>query len=107
MPASGLLLFSLYPQTQFGRMGLKYQSNHKRNFVKEVKHQGIKFVKGNEVVKGVERAILDKKQKFHQTEERWKNNSKKILADIKETKSKMKERMEEIVEVCSYPIVLL
>uniref|UniRef100_A0A1B6LKR0 cardiolipin synthase (CMP-forming) n=1 Tax=Graphocephala atropunctata TaxID=36148 RepID=A0A1B6LKR0_9HEMI len=93
------LLSSFNPHIYLGKMGLKYQSNHKRNFVKEVKSQEIaKSLKGHSMMKGVHGVIQDKRLKLNQTEERWKRNSKRILADIKETKSKMKEKMEEIIE---------
>lgn len=82
-------------------MGLKYQSNGgKRNFVKELKRQeAIKSLREQEVIKKFRRVIQDRKNHFNQTEERWRKNSRRILADIKETKSKMKEKMEEVIEV--------
>lgn len=83
------------------KMGLKYQSNHNRNYIREFKRQDTlnKVGRGQDMIKGVRRAIQDKKINFRQTGERWKRKSKHLLADIRETKSKMREKMEEVIEV--------
>lgn len=93
------LLSSFQPYVYLGKMGLKYNSNHKRNFVKELRYKDIARGRRHEVSTVVQRVIQDKKNKFRQTEERWKHRGRNIIADIKETKSKLKEKVEEIVEV--------
>lgn len=99
-PYKKSLLFKSQNLLYLGKMGLKYQSNHNRNFVRDVRRQeAYRVVRGQDVIKGVRRVFQDKKMNIHQTGERWKRNSKRILADIRETKSKMREKMEEVIEV--------
>lgn len=96
------LLSPFQPYNYLAKMGLKYNSNHKRNQVKEFKYKEITKGRGHDVMKGVRRVIQDRTTKLHQTEERWKRRSRIIIADFKETKSKIKEKMEEIIEVSKY-----
>lgn len=47
----------------------------------------------------VEDAILERKIKLQDTEKKIRAKGKMIMDDIKTTKEKMKEKMEEIIEV--------
>lgn len=94
------LLSSIQPYNYVPKIGLKYNTNYKRNLVKEFKYKEFtKGSKGHDVMKGVRRVLQDKTVKLHQTEERWKRRSRIIIDDFKETKTKIKEKMEEIIEV--------
>lgn len=98
-----LLSFKSY--NYFGVLGLKYNSNHKRNCVRDVKYQVIARNKGDDVIKGVHKVIHDRRIKLRQAREGWKQNSKMLMADIQETKCKMKEKIEEIIEVSRQSII--
>lgn len=49
--------------------------------------------------KDVQDVLADRKIKLQDTEKKIRAKGKMIIQDIKETKEKMKERMEEIIEV--------
>ncbi|XP_075222999.1 cardiolipin synthase isoform X2 [Lycorma delicatula] len=66
-------------------------SNNKKTIVSN-KHLAIKRP---EYIKGV---LGEKQRRIKQTQQQLKRSGKLFLDDIKETKSKMKEKMEEIIE---------
>lgn len=70
-------------------MGLKYYSHNRRPFLK------LKEIKKPEILHKV---FQDKRQRLKQTELKLRKSGKMILEDIKETKTKMKEKMEEVIE---------
>lgn len=81
-------------------MGLKYYSHNKKPFskLKEIKKPTI-----------LHKVFQDKRQRLKQTELKLRKSGKMILEDIKETKTKMKEKMEEVIErenVATIPNVL-
>lgn len=52
------------------------------------------------VKKGFNTYFVEKKEQLRDTEQRIKEKSSIILKDIKETKDKVKGKVEEIIEVC-------
>lgn len=57
----------------------------------EEKHEKIK--------KDVEDSFIQKRAKFTSTGKKIRARGKLLIQDIKETKNKMKEKMEEVIEV--------
>lgn len=74
-------------------MGLKHYSHNRRSILKD------KEIKNPEIIHKV---FQDKRQRLKQAELKLRKSGKMILDDIKETKTKIKEKMEEVIEVRSF-----
>lgn len=70
-------------------MGLKYYSHNRRSILK------VREIKNPEIIQKV---FHDKRQRLKQAEIKLRRSGKMILEDIKEAKTKMKEKMGEVIE---------
>lgn len=91
--------FSLFQENvKFSCLNQVGFSNQNKSICSNSKGENVHFTKN--VSKELKTIIEKKKEKFKEKEKKLKEKGTMILKDIKETKDKVKEKVEEVVEAC-------